>query len=86
MSSQECPVNRKRIGKIGTTYGLVTDCGPEAPEQIYVNLVEDTKRPIQIDGWVGYGSTARIHCTRQQADELIALLQEATKTQRYLDA
>ncbi len=77
-------VNTTRVAKIGTTYGLVTDCGGEAPEQVYVNLVADRKRPIQIDGWVGYSTESRMHLTIIQAETLRDLLTKALEMQSCL--
>lgn len=75
---------RPGVTRVGVTYGLAgctgeteDRCGKDRPEQLYVNLLDEGPRPIQIEGWVGYGVDARMNVTLQQARELIPLLVEA---------
>lgn len=64
--------------RIGTSKGLTTPCGVDAPEQLYVDITgEKDHRPIRVDGWVGYSVETRMYLTKQQATELISLLAQA---------
>jgi hypothetical protein len=66
--------------KIGTSFGLAQDCDEDTyrPEQVYVwKESHDVRRPIRIEGWVGYRIPMQMRLTRDQTKSLIGLLVEA---------
>lgn len=70
--------------QIGHTFGLTANSSKEhqRAEQVYVNHTNpvadpDGTHPIEINGWVGYGSAGLIRVTRRQATDLIGVLAKA---------